>query len=87
MKNYEPTAHDLFIAGYMDEIVEALLEGRMDGIAIVAVPKNGEASYWYINKASTPVLGVHMQSLSELYRLNCESGINAPNNNMSRRRH
>lgn len=88
-KDHEPTPSEETFARRLDEHIDALLSGQLDGIAFCAVNKEGAESFFYLNNANAPVLRGSMNKLMGLYEFNMRmrDRITAPASNRSYRAH
>ncbi len=85
-----PTEWDEMMADQMYLFADQLIDGKLSGVAIVAVDNAGNDSYFFLNKASKKVLGAPLTKLLALYNHvggGSDSRVNAPNTNWSRRSH
>jgi len=89
MDDYEPTPAEEGVARNLDSHIEALLSGKLAGIAFCAINLKGEESFFYLNKPKQPVLGGVINKLLGLYKMNTSirQRTTAPKNNLSFRSH
>ena len=89
MNDYIPPETDLIVAGHIERIVDEFLQGRVDGIAMVAMRSDGYPCRLYLNKTDGPILREPLQNLMDDYESGQQfrSMSNAPVNNRSHRTH
>ncbi len=70
-------------------LVQKMLQGEMDGLAICAINKHGQESCFYINSADGDVLSKPIERLRVMYETNRSFGRldTAPKTNRSYRSH
>jgi len=85
----EPTSGELHMARSIDFLVQMMLSGKMQGLAIAAINDEGEDSCFYINCADGDVLSGPIERLKVMYETNRAFGHlnNTPKNNRSYRSH
>jgi len=82
---YAPTPAEHAIAASIHNLVNDMMSGRIDGIAVCAVDKDGEPAFFYLNKPDGPVLRPALNKLHGLYEANrrMTERMNAPKTNRS----
>ena len=86
---YTPSGRESRMAQLMDGYIDALLKGRLEGIAFVAVDRDGNEGFYYLNNSGEPKLKPVMSKLVGLYDINNEFNgrIDCPAANRSYRSH
>jgi len=86
---YIPTPGEEAMARAIDSVVDAMLNGRLQGVGFCAVSTEGKPAFFYINKPEEPVLKGALVKLSALYELQqvMKLKTTAPPNNRSYQEH
>jgi len=65
--DYTPTRAEEMVAQRIDDMVEMLLDGKLDGLGFCAVHVDGTPEFFYLNKSEEPVLRPALNKLMGLY--------------------
>lgn len=84
-ENYTPTPGELAVARHLDGLLEELVTGKLDGIGVCAVRKDGEPAFFYLNEPDGPVLRPVLNRLLGIYEASQQFKdiMNAPRSNRS----
>jgi len=83
-EDYTPTPAEIAIAQCIDGLLEQLMTGKLAGIGVCAVKKDGEPAFFYLNSDDKPVLRPVLNRLLGLYEAGRQfKGVNAPKTNSS----
>jgi len=87
--DYTPTAAEEQTAHRIDGMVDALLDGRLNGVGFCAVTDKGDPIFFYMNKSEDPVLRPALNKLMGLYEAGQQfkNKTNAPKTNRSYAEH
>lgn len=82
---YVPTPAEEAMAQGIDNLIDAMLSGKLDGIAVVARNKEGEDAFFYLNGPEHPVLYEGISKLMGMYQINQQfkAKIDCPKTNRS----